>query len=190
MQRSVPLASAGFRMLEASIEPPLVAPAPMTVWISSMNRIAPFERVQLRQHLLQPLLEIASVARAREQRTHIERIDRGLRQHLGHAALDDLARQALGDGGLADAGVTHIEGVVLGSPAEDLDRALDFQFAPDQRVDLAGAGLLVEVDAIGLQSLGRLRLPGSPPSLSWRSSAPRTRLGSDWPAVLAMPWLI
>ena len=28
-------------MLEASMDPPLVAPAPMTVWISSMNRIAP-----------------------------------------------------------------------------------------------------------------------------------------------------
>ncbi len=40
MQRSSPLASAGLRMLEASSEPPLVAPAPITVWISSMNRIA------------------------------------------------------------------------------------------------------------------------------------------------------
>ena len=41
MQRSSPLASAGLRMFDASIEPPLVAPAPTMVWISSMNRIAP-----------------------------------------------------------------------------------------------------------------------------------------------------
>ena len=40
MQRSLPDASAGLRMFDASIEPPLVAPAPTMVWISSMNRIA------------------------------------------------------------------------------------------------------------------------------------------------------
>jgi len=41
MQRTVPDASAGLSRLDASIEPPEVAPAPITVWISSMNRIAP-----------------------------------------------------------------------------------------------------------------------------------------------------
>ncbi|MNE56033.1 hypothetical protein D3C80_1509100 [compost metagenome] len=40
MQRRVPDARAGFSRLEASIAPPEVAPAPMTVWISSMNRTA------------------------------------------------------------------------------------------------------------------------------------------------------
>ena len=40
MQRSVPDCSAGFSRLEASIAPPEVAPAPITVWISSMNRMA------------------------------------------------------------------------------------------------------------------------------------------------------
>ncbi len=41
MQRSVPAAKAGFSRFDASIAPPEVAPAPMTVWISSMNMIAP-----------------------------------------------------------------------------------------------------------------------------------------------------
>ncbi len=41
MQRSVPEASAGFSKFDASMAPPLVAPAPITVWISSMNKIAP-----------------------------------------------------------------------------------------------------------------------------------------------------
>ena len=41
MQRIEPEASAGFRRLDASIAPPEVAPAPITVWISSMNMIAP-----------------------------------------------------------------------------------------------------------------------------------------------------
>ena len=40
MQRSSPLLSRGFRRLEASITPPEAAPAPMMVWISSMNRTA------------------------------------------------------------------------------------------------------------------------------------------------------
>jgi hypothetical protein len=40
MQRIVPAASAGFSMLEASMAPPEVAPAPITVWISSMNSTA------------------------------------------------------------------------------------------------------------------------------------------------------
>ena len=41
MQRSLPLASAGLRMFDASIELPVVAPAPTMVWISSMKRTAP-----------------------------------------------------------------------------------------------------------------------------------------------------
>src|SRR5438132_189708 len=41
MQRSSPLARAGLRRLEASIDPPLVAPAPTSMWISSMKRMAP-----------------------------------------------------------------------------------------------------------------------------------------------------
>ena len=41
-QRRLPLCSAGFKRFDASIEPPLVAPAPITVWISSMKRIEPF----------------------------------------------------------------------------------------------------------------------------------------------------
>jgi len=40
MQRSLPAASAGLIMLDASSEPPLVAPAPKIVWSSSMNRMA------------------------------------------------------------------------------------------------------------------------------------------------------
>ncbi len=41
MQRSVPDWSAGFSRFEASMAPPEVAPAPITVWISSMNMMAP-----------------------------------------------------------------------------------------------------------------------------------------------------
>ena len=40
MQRIAPDDRAGFNRLDASIAPPEVAPAPITVWISSMNRMA------------------------------------------------------------------------------------------------------------------------------------------------------
>ena len=103
MQRRLPDASAGFSRFEASIAPPQVAPAPITVWISSMNRMAPCMRLQLGHHRLQPLLEVAAIARAGQQRAHVEREDGGLGQHFRHVALDDALGQALGDGGLADA---------------------------------------------------------------------------------------
>ena len=74
------------------------------------------------------------------------------REHFGHFALDDLARQALGDRGLADAGIADEQRVVLLPAAEDLDGALHLGLAADQRIDLAVRRLLVEVDAIGLES--------------------------------------
>ena len=51
--------------------------------------------LDLLHHRLQALLEVAAIARAGEQRAHVEREDGGVLQHLGHLALDDLARQAL-----------------------------------------------------------------------------------------------
>ena len=65
-------------------------------------------------------------------------------------------RQPLGDRGLADAGVADEQRVVLGAPAEDLDRALDLEVAADQDVDLALLGLGVEVGAVGAERLARL----------------------------------
>ena len=65
----------------------------------------------------------------------------------GTSPFGDLARQTLGDGGLADAGVTDIDRVVLRAPAQHLDGAAQLGIAPDQRIDLAGLGLGVEVDA-------------------------------------------
>ena len=66
-------------------------------------------------------------------------------------AVDDLARQPLGDGGLADAGVAHQQRVVLPPPAEDLDAPLDLEITADQRIHVPPACLLVQVDAVLLQ---------------------------------------
>jgi hypothetical protein len=121
MHFMVPLLSAGFSRLLASSVPPLAAPAPMRVWISSMNRIAfgwSFSCL---------------------------RIDGGVAQHLGHVVLRDAPGQAFGDGRLAHPGFAHQQRVVLAAAAQHLDDALDFVLAPDQRVDLAVTRLLVEV---------------------------------------------
>ena len=107
---------------------------------------------------LQPLLEVAAIARAGQQRAHVERVDRGPREHGRHLALGDLAGETLGDGGLADAGVADQQRVVLAPAAEDLDRALDLVLAPDQRIDVALVRLLVEVDS----STSPARSRGSP----------------------------
>ena len=101
--------------------------------------------LQRRQHALQALLEIAAVLGAGDQRAEVERVDHRLGQHLGHVALDDALGQAFGQRGLAHAGLAHVERVVLAPAAQHLDGALDFLRAPDQRVDLAGRGQLVEV---------------------------------------------
>src|SRR5439155_4290055 len=95
--------------------------------------------------------EIAAVARAGEERAHVERVDRRVEQDLGHLALDDAACQPLGDRGLADARLADVKRVVLCPAAEDLDRPVDLGLASDQRVDLARLGLFVEVDAIGVE---------------------------------------
>ena len=77
-------------------------------------------------------------------------------QHFRHFIVDDLARQAFGDGGLAHAGIAHEQRIVLLAAAENLDGALDFGGAADQRIDPARLGLLVQIDAIGFQRLGAL----------------------------------
>ncbi len=86
MHFSWPDDSAGFSRFDASSVPPDAAPAPIIVWISSMNRIALGVLLQLLQHGLEPLLEIAAVLGAGEQRAHVERIHLALSQDLGHVA--------------------------------------------------------------------------------------------------------
>jgi len=102
---------------------------------------------------LDALLEIAAIARAGQQRAHVERENRRALQDLRHLAVDDHARQTFRDRGFADAGIAHQQGVVLLTAAQNLDRAFDFAVAADQRVDPALARLFIEIDAIGLECL-------------------------------------
>ena len=112
----------------------------------------------LLQHGLEPLLELAAVLGAGHHRAEVQRHEALALQALGDVAGDDPLGQALDDRGLADAGLADQHGVVLGAPGQHLDDAADLGVPADDRVDLAVAGPLGEVDGVLLQ-----RLEGAPP---------------------------
>ena len=117
--------------------------------------------LDLLEHGLQPLLELAAELGAGDQRAEVERHDALVLEPLGDVAADDPLGEALGDGRLADAGLADQDRVVLGAPREDLDDPPDLLVAADHRVELAGARLGGQVAAVllerGVGALGVLR---------------------------------
>src|SRR5690606_15519371 len=100
---------------------------------------------------LEAVLELAPVLRARDERAHVEREDALALEPLGHVALDDADGEALGDGRLARARLADQHGVVLRAAGEDLEHAADLLVAPDDGVDLALAGEVVEVARVAVE---------------------------------------
>jgi hypothetical protein len=107
----------------------------------------------LLEHGLEPVLELAAELRPGDQGPHIECDDALVLQPRRHIARDDPLRQALDDGGLAHARLTDQDGIVLGPPVEDLHAPPNFLIPADDRVELAFARHLDQVDAVALQSL-------------------------------------
>ena len=106
--------------------------------------------------LLEPLLELAAVLGAGDEGCQVERVDLLVAQQLGHLVGADALREALDDGGLADAGLADQHRVVLGAAREDLHHALDLVLAPDDRVELALGGQLRQVAPELVEQLRRL----------------------------------
>ena len=159
---SSPRASIGLSMFEASSDPS-DAPAPTTVCSSSMKRTTrPCDVDDLLEHRLQPLLELAAVLGAGDERAHVEGDDPLVLQPLGHVAADDALGQALDDRGLADAGLADEHRVVLGAAGQHLDDPAHLLVAADHRIELA---------ALGQRRSGRgrsARAPGTCPRGSGR----------------------
>ena len=110
---------------------------------------------------LQPLLELAAILRAGDERAHVERDDPLVLQPFGHVLPHDPLRQPFDDGGLADAGLADEHRVVLGAARQHLDHAPDLVVAADDRIELALARQLGEVAAVALERLvGALRDSG------------------------------
>ena len=148
MQCSSPRASAGLSRLPASIEPSRRARADQRVHLVDEQDDLAFGALDLVEHGLEPLLELAAIFRAGDQRAHVERHQRAVLEAVGHVAIGDAQREAFGDRGLAGAGLADQHGVVLGPAGEDLDRAADFLVAADHRIELAVARRLGEVAGI------------------------------------------
>ena len=75
--------------------------------------------------LLQALLELAAVLAAGDERREVERVELLVLDGLGDLVARDALREALDDGGLADAGLADEHRVVLGAARQDLHDALD-----------------------------------------------------------------
>ena len=119
----------------------------------------PLGRLDLVQHCLEPLLELAAVLRAREQRADVERPDALSLEALRHVPGDDALREPFDDRCLADPGVADQHWVVLRAPREHLDDAANLLVTPDHRVELAVLGRRGEVASEFLERLvGLLRI--------------------------------
>ena len=111
---------------------------------------------------LEPLLELAAVLRAGEERADVERPHALALQALGDVAGDDALGEPLDDRRLADAGLADQHRVVLRAAREHLDHAADLLVAADDRVELALLGRLGQVAAELLERLvGALRDPAT-----------------------------
>ena len=91
---------------------------------------------QLLHDGLQALFELAAILGAGDDQRKIQRQNALVGQERRHVAVGDALRQAFDDGGLADARLADQHRIVLGAAAENLDHALQFVVAPDQRIEL------------------------------------------------------
>ena len=152
--RSVPRASAGLSRLAAS-PVPAAPPAPISVCASSMNRMIGFgRRLHLVDHLAQAVLELALHARAGLQQAEVERAAATRPCSGGGTSPRAMPqREAFDDRGLADAGLAGEDRVVLAAAHQDVDDLADLLVAAGDRIDLALARLLGEVDREALERL-------------------------------------
>ena len=101
--------------------------------------------LDLFQHLLEALLEIAAVTAACDEGAEIEGVQLLVAQRVGDVVADDLLSETFDDRGLADAGLADEHRIVLGAAAEDLHHALELAATADDRVELLLASELGEV---------------------------------------------
>ncbi len=91
---------------------------------------------------LQPLFELAAIFCARDDEGKIERKNALVSEERRNVAVGDALRETFDDGGLADSRFADQHGIVFRAAAQNLDHALDFAFASDQRIERAfGSGL-------------------------------------------------
>jgi hypothetical protein len=105
------------------------------------------------EHRLEPVFELAAIFRACQHGAQVERDDALVAQQLGHIAGDDAARQSLDDGGLAHARLADQHRVVLGAARQHLDHAANLFIPPDDRIELPSPRKFRQVLGVTLQGL-------------------------------------
>ena len=184
MQRSVPLCSAGFSRFEASMAPPEVAPGADHGVDLVDEEDAARRRLELGDHRLQALLEVAAVAGPGQERAHVEGEDRRV-EPAPRARRPWTMRRARPSARavLPTPESPTIERIVLGGGGT----APGWSARPRARgrsgVDAAVDGLALRIDAIGHQRL--VALACTTFSAATSSSAPCTGRGL---VVAAAPW--
>ena len=153
MVRSVPRASAGFSRLAAS-PVPAAPPAPTSVCVSSMNRMIGFglactSSITARRRCSNSPFMLAPAC-SRPTSSARSSTSFSARRHV---AARDALREAFDHRGLADAGLADQDRVVLAPAHQDVDDLADLVVAADDRVHLAAARLLGQVDGELLQRL-------------------------------------
>ncbi len=104
---------------------------------------------------LEPLLELAAILRAGEERADVERPHALALQPLRHVARDDPLCEALDDRRLPHARLADENRVVLRAPREHLDHATDLLVAADDRIELPGLRQRGEISPVLLERLIR-----------------------------------
>ena len=107
-----------------------------------------FGFLNLLEHGLQAVLELAAVLGAGDQRAHVELDEVAIAQGARHVAGHDTLGDALDDSRLADARLANEHGVVLGAAGQDLDGTTDLVGTADDRVELAGTGQVADVATV------------------------------------------
>ena len=104
-------------------------------FVNEQNRVRfVFERFQ---NSLDAFLELSAIFCAREHQAHVERVDMRVLQQVGHLVCVNSQRETLRHRRLAHAWVADEQGIIFQSPTQDLNRAFEFGFASNQRVELA-----------------------------------------------------
>ena len=109
--------------------------------------------LDLPEHRLHALLELAAELRAREERADIERDDALVLEPLGHVARDDAPREALGYGGLPDAGLADEHRVVLRPARKHLHYPAYLLVAAYYGIELPLAREVGEIAPVALEGL-------------------------------------
>ncbi len=114
---------------------------------------APLALLDLLDHGLEPLLELAAELASRHEGAEVEGEEPLPLQAVRDVPGDDPPGEALDDGRLSDAGFADEDGVVLRSPREDLHDPPDLLVPADHRVELFLAGEGRQVSAEFVENL-------------------------------------